>query len=101
MADLSSGIGSNCWAVSGNHTESGKPMLACDPHLVKWMQSKWYLISLRWGKDKFITGGSTPGVPVFTYARTKYLAWGATALNPDATDIFVEKVEGDKYFYDN
>jgi len=30
------GVGSNCWAFSGNHTESGKPLLACDPHLMKW-----------------------------------------------------------------
>lgn len=27
------GQGSNCWAVHGNHTQSGKPILACDPHL--------------------------------------------------------------------
>ena len=31
------GIGSNCWAVHGNHTESGKPLLTCDPHLMKWL----------------------------------------------------------------
>lgn len=101
IADVSGNIGSNCWVVHGNHTESGKPMLACDPHLVKWMQSKWYLISLRWGDGYYITGGSTPGIPAFTYARTKFVAWGATALNPDANDIFVEKVDGDKYFYEN
>ena len=29
------GIGSNCWAVSGKHTASGKPYLSCDPHLSK------------------------------------------------------------------
>ena len=27
------GGGSNCFAVHGNHTESGKPILSCDPHL--------------------------------------------------------------------
>lgn len=39
-------------------------------------------------------------MPFFSYARSKHLSWGATALNPDVIDIFVEKVEGDKYFYD-
>jgi acyl-homoserine lactone acylase PvdQ len=29
------GIGSNCWTVHGNFTESGKPYLACDPHMNK------------------------------------------------------------------
>ena len=27
------GVGSNSWVVSGELTESGKPMLANDPHL--------------------------------------------------------------------
>ena len=95
------GEGSNCWAVHGNHTESGKPLLTCDPHLMKWLQSKWYMINIRWGdNDEFIMGGSSPGMPLFTYARTKYVAWGATAVNPDITDLFVEKIDGDNYFYD-
>lgn len=37
VAEFGGGIGSNCWVISGNHTESGKPILSCDPHLVKWM----------------------------------------------------------------
>ena len=37
IIDGSSGIGSNCWAVSGEHTQSAKPMLSCDPHLMKWL----------------------------------------------------------------
>lgn len=94
LAEMSGGIGSNCFAVHGNHTESGKPLMACDPHLMKWLQSKWYLISLRWG-EYHVTGGCTPGFPLFTYARTKYVSWGATAINPDISDIFVEKIKGD------
>jgi len=92
--------GSNCFVVGGQHTETGKPILACDPHLVKWMQSLWYFSRLRWGKDNFIVGGNTPGMPMFTYARTKHLAYGATALNPDITDTFVEQIEGDNYLYE-
>ena len=29
------GIGSNSWVVSGEHTVSGKPLLANDPHLAR------------------------------------------------------------------
>lgn len=39
-------------------------------------------------------------MPMFTYARTKQIAWGATAVNPDVTDLFVENIKGDTYFYD-
>lgn len=91
IADISGGIGSNCWAVHGNHTASGMPLLACDPHLMKWLQSKWYIISLRWGNGEYyVNGGCTPGFPLFTYAKSKFASWGATAINPDISDLFVE-----------
>eukprot|EP00347_Sterkiella_histriomuscorum_P009270 403341851 len=103
QADIASGgsLGSNCWAVHGKHTESGKPLLACDPHLMKWLQSKWYMITLQWGEDEYLMGGSHIGLPLFSYARTKYMAWGATAINPDVSDLFIEKIKDGKYLYDN
>lgn len=108
------GIGSNCWVVSGNHTESGKPYYSCDPHLNKQLQSMWYLVGISWKQDLsrdksgeeghsgYLVGGSVTGLPLFTYGRTAHYAWGATALNPDNTDLFVEKVDetGTKYFFD-
>lgn len=57
-------------------------------------------MDLRWGEDEYLVGGSHVGLPVFSYARTKYMASGATAINPDVSDLFVEKIEGDNYFYD-
>lgn len=47
---------------------------------------------MRWGKDYYVTGGATPGFPLFTYAKTKYSSWGATAINPDISDLYVEQV---------
>src|SRR5690606_14379151 len=35
------GLGSNSWVVSGQHTKSGKPLLANDPHLDASMPSIW------------------------------------------------------------
>lgn len=58
------------------------------------------MVTLRWGEDEYLAGGSHIGIPIFSYARTKYVTWGATALNPDNSDLFVEKIEGDNYFYD-
>lgn len=37
VGDAGPGVGSNCWAVHGKHTESGYPILSCDPHLMKWL----------------------------------------------------------------
>lgn len=70
----------------------------------------WYLVGISWkedlsedgsGKDGgFMVGGCVPGLPLFTYGRSKSYAWGATALNPDNTDLYVEKINGDKYLFD-
>ena len=73
----------------------------------------WYLTGLTWkknfngpsdleddGKERYIIGGSVVGLPVISYGRSANYAWGATAVNPDNSDLFVEKVEGDKYFFD-
>ena len=93
--------GSNCYAVHGNHTESGKALLACDPHLIKTINSVWYLTRLSWNEidpatgekyDTYMLGGSIVGMPFFTYARSPFGAIGATALNPDMADMFVEDV---------
>ena len=35
------GIGSNSWAVSGEHSETGDPLLANDPHLAPSMPGTW------------------------------------------------------------
>lgn len=46
-------IGSNCWAVHGNFTQSGKPIISCDPHLAKNIHSTWYPTRIAWN-EKFI-----------------------------------------------
>jgi len=86
-------VGSNCWAISGELTESGKPLVACDPHLMKWIYSKWYFVKLEWGSDpanNYLVGGTIPGIPLVTYGRSATAAWGVTALNPDISDLYVE-----------
>lgn len=40
-------LGSNNWVVSGAHTQSGKPLLANDPHLSHGIPSVWYMIHLQ------------------------------------------------------
>ena len=99
FSDAASGLGSDCFVVHGRHTESKKPIMACDPHLIKWVHSKWYMANMQWG-DNYIMGAGVPGLPFIIYGRTKYGAFGVTALNSDVSDLYEEKVDGNKYFYD-
>lgn len=34
--------GSNAWVVSGEHTQSGKPIVSGDPHLDNALPGHWY-----------------------------------------------------------
>lgn len=74
----------------------------------------WYLAGLTWknqsrsehvdihpdDNDLYIIGGSVVGIPMFSYGRSSGYAWGPTALNPDNTDLFVERIENGKYYFD-
>ncbi|WP_419912940.1 penicillin acylase family protein [Hoeflea sp.] len=89
---------SNNWVVSGARTESGKPILANDPHLSLSAPSIWYLTHLRVeageGARNFI-GATTPGSPLVLLGRSDTLAWGLTNTGSDVQDIFIEKVNPD------
>ena len=51
------GIGSNSWVVSGEHTTTGKPLLANDPHLGATMPGIWTQVGLHCNNVR-------PGLPV-------------------------------------
>ncbi len=80
--------GSNAWVVSGKYTESGKPLLANDPHLELQSPSLWYLVELR-GPHLHVTGATMPGLPVVAIGHNDNIAWGATNVNPDVQDLYI------------
>lgn len=43
---INGSLGSNNWVASGQHTATGKPLLASDPHLELTTPSPWYLAHL-------------------------------------------------------
>ena len=101
------GQGSNCWAVHGNHTQSGKPIISCDPHLAKLQFSIWYINRLSWKQvdpdtgeieRTYLLGASCVGTTSFSHGRTPVLAWGMTAVNPDVSDIFVETIRNGTHY---
>ncbi|MFI6089139.1 penicillin acylase family protein [Streptomyces sp. NPDC051218] len=100
------GIGSNSWVVSGDHTITGKPLLANDPHLSPQLPSVWYQMGLHCrsvSKDcqYDVSGYTFAGMPGVVIGHNEQIAWGMTNLGADVTDLYLEKFEGDGYSYDD
>jgi len=86
-------IGSNAWVISGQHTASGKPLLANDPHLEFTFPATWYQVHLT-TPEMNVTGVSLPGVPLVIIGHNDHIAWGVTNLHFDVMDLFAEKIDG-------
>lgn len=86
------GTGSNNWVIAGSRTESGKPLLANDPHITLSQPGVWYLAHLAAGKDD-VVGATFPGLPFVVLGRTDEFAWGFTNVAPDVHDLVVERID--------
>ena len=86
--------GSNNWVVSGERSVTGKPLLACDPHLSTTMPGLWYEADLNCD-DYRVWGATLPHSPDPVYGQTRYGAWGFTNVMADVQDLFVERFNAD------
>ncbi|MCD7441523.1 penicillin acylase family protein [Streptomyces lincolnensis] len=99
------GIGSNSWVVGGQHTITGKPLLANDPHLSPSLPSVWYQMGLHCrsvsAKCQYdVTGYTFAGMPGVIIGHNQNISWGMTNSGVDVTDLYLEKLTGDGYLYD-
>lgn len=86
-----SGQGSNNWVVAGSRTESGKPLLANDPHLVAQLPSAWYEVHLTApGID--VAGITIPFAPGVLIGHNARIAWGFTNTEADVQDLYLERI---------
>jgi penicillin amidase len=100
-------IGSNSWAISGERSATGQPILANDPHLGVQMPSIWYEVGLHCapkgdGCPYELTGVSFAGVPGVIIGHNDRIAWGFTNVGPDVQDLYIEKINPanpDQYEY--
>ncbi len=84
--------GSNAWALSGSHTENGKPLLSNDMHLQLSLPGIWYLTHLTApGLD--VSGVALPGAPGIIVGHNRDIAWGITNLEFDVQDLYIEKID--------
>lgn len=88
--------GSNWWIAAGRLTDSGRPLLANDPHLGLTTPSIFYEAQIR------ISGGERPamnafgvtfpGVPGIVLGCNPQICWGATTNPMDVTDVYQERL---------
>jgi len=89
------GIGqgaSNEWVIAGSRTETGKPILANDPHLDLSAPILWYLARVVTPEGS-VKGATIPGAPVFVLGQNDSIAWGFTTAESNVEDLFVETVD--------
>lgn len=92
------GIGSNSWVVSGTHTQSGRPIVANDPHLDLRAPPVWYQQHLS-APDYWVRGVTFPGVPFVIIGENQDGAWGFTNVGADVVDHYRYETDGDTYRY--
>ncbi len=84
--------GSNAWAVSGQRTASGRPLLAGDPHIAYAVPAVWYEAHL-----------SSPGFelyghflalnPMALLGHNRAFGWSLTMFQNDDTDLVALSVD--------
>ncbi|KAE8763420.1 penicillin acylase family protein, partial [Georgenia thermotolerans] len=93
-------IGSNSFVVSGQHTASGKPLLANDPHLSLSAPGVWYQVGLHCTAKRpdctfDVAGFSFSGMPGIVIGQNADLAWGLTNQGTDVMDLTLERIYED------
>ena len=86
-------FGSNWWAVSGEHTASGYPLFANDPHLGLDMPPIFMNENLVVRDEELAVSGVVfPGAPVNAQACNLHMCWGSTVNRMDVTDVFQDPI---------
>ena len=92
-------LGSNNWALAGEKTYSGKPILCSDPHLSINLPLFWYIVHIYVPGLTNIIGVTFPAAPPVIIGYNSWIAWGLTNTQADVVDFYYYKVSGGKYLY--
>jgi penicillin amidase len=91
--------GSNNWAVSGGLTANGRPLIAGDPHLPPSMPGIWFQVGLQLD-GRTARGASMAGLPGIYMGQNDDVAWTFTNVMADVQDLFVERIDGERYEFE-
>lgn len=92
-------LGSNNWAVSGNKTKSGYPILCNDVHLNLTLPALWLEMQLS-SHDMNVYGVTVPGIPSVIIGFNKDISWGVTNGATDIKDWYKLKISNDYKKYE-
>jgi penicillin amidase len=84
--------GSNNWVVAGRLAQSGKPLVASDPHIAFEAVSCWYEVRLCGGSFD-VAGMAYVGMPAVMFGRTPRVAWGCTNNICSQRDLYQERTD--------
>lgn len=88
--------GSNVWVVSGEKSESGRPMVASDPHLSLISPPVFYEVGVDVsgtpGEALSLYGVTFPGTPFVVHGTNGRVSWGSTVNPTDVTDFYLEQL---------
>ncbi|MBM3794505.1 MAG: penicillin acylase family protein [Acidobacteria bacterium] len=82
--------GSNNWVVSGARSETGKPLLASDPHRpinLPSLRKTVHLVGPGWN----VIGAGEPALPGIALGHNEDIGFGFTIVGIDQVDLYVEK----------
>ena len=83
--------GSNNWVLSGTLSETGKPVVANDPHRDVGLPSLRYIVHLNapgWN----VIGATEPPFFGVALGHNDRVAWGLTIVGTDQHDVYVEEM---------
>ncbi|VVP92271.1 Acyl-homoserine lactone acylase QuiP [Pseudomonas fluorescens] len=86
--------GSNAWVVAGSRTQSGKPLLAGDPHIRFSAPSVWYEAQLS-APGLELYGHYQALMPFASLGMNRDFGWSITMFQNDDLDLIAEKVNPD------
>ena len=89
-----SGQGSNNWVVDATRTQTGKPLLANDPHLAVAAPSIWFECHLN-APGYHASGITLPFSPGVIIGHNERIAWGFTNTEGDVMDLYLERLSED------
>lgn len=85
---------SNNWVLAGSKTKGGKAILANDTHLLLTMPALWYMMSIE--SPTYTAAGVTlAGQPYIQLGYNGRIAWGATMVEADCQDLFIETIKSE------
>lgn len=85
-------VGSNNWTVSGARTETGRPLLANDPHREHGVPSLRYIVHLE-APGFSVIGAGEPALPGVSIGHNGTIAFGLTIFNADQEDLYVYETD--------